>query len=95
MSRARRPANPRRRRWRRLASACIVACALVAGPGATRAGESDGKPVLGVLKLQDETGALPFQGGIGRVLTNILTNELAARPRFTVVERRRLQAILE
>jgi curli biogenesis system outer membrane secretion channel CsgG len=53
------------------------------------------KPVLGVLKLQDETGAMPFQGGVGRVLTNILTNELAARPAFTVVERRRLQAILE
>ena len=53
------------------------------------------KPVLGVLKLQDETGAMPFQGGVGRVLTNILTNELAARPVFTVVERRRLQAILE
>jgi curli biogenesis system outer membrane secretion channel CsgG len=53
------------------------------------------KPVLGVLKLQDETGAMPFQGGVGRVLTNILTNELAARPVFTVVERRRLMAILE
>ncbi|NCT67971.1 MAG: penicillin-binding protein activator LpoB [Rhodanobacteraceae bacterium] len=53
------------------------------------------RPILGVLKFQDETGALPFQGGIGRVLTNILTNELAARPSFTVVERRRLQAILE
>jgi len=53
------------------------------------------KPVLGVLKLQDETGAMPFQGGVGRVLTNILTNELAARPAFTVVERRRLQAIFE
>jgi len=54
-----------------------------------------GTPVLGVVKFQDETGALPFQGGIGRVLTNILTNELAARPVFTVVERRRLAAVLE
>lgn len=53
------------------------------------------RPVLGVLKLQDETGAMPFQGGVGRVLTNILTNELAARPVFTVVERRRLMAVLE
>ena len=53
------------------------------------------KPVLGVLKLQDETGGMPLQGGVGRVLTNILTNELAARPAFTVVERRRLMAILE
>ncbi len=95
MSRAHRSANPPRRRWRRLAWACVGACVLIAAAGTACAGESDGKPVLGVLKLQDETGAMPFQGGIGRVLTNILTNELAARPRFTVVERRRLQAILE
>lgn len=62
----------------------------------TPAGASDAPhPVLGVLKLQDETGAMPFQGGVGRVLTNILTNELAARPVFTVVERRRLMAVLE
>jgi curli biogenesis system outer membrane secretion channel CsgG len=62
---------------------------------ASAAAVAQDKPVLGVLKLQDETGAMPFQGGVGRVLTNILTNELAARPVFTVVERRRLQAILE
>jgi len=57
--------------------------------------DTSAKPVLGVLKFQDETGAMPFQGGMGRVLTNILTNEIAARSSFTVVERRRLQAILE
>lgn len=84
--------RPRHDAWRTLALGATLATILLAptawaAPGA--------RPVLGVLKLQDETGALPFQGGIGRVLTNILTNELAARPLFTVVERRRLQAILE
>jgi curli biogenesis system outer membrane secretion channel CsgG len=53
------------------------------------------KPVLAVLKFQDETGAMPFQGGVGRVVTNILGSELAARDVFTVVERRKLNAILE
>jgi curli biogenesis system outer membrane secretion channel CsgG len=53
------------------------------------------KPVLAVLKFQDETGAMPFQGGIGRVVTNMLASELAARDVFTVVERRKLRAILE
>lgn len=72
----------------------VIALAMLGVP-VVAAGSDGGKPTLGVLKLQDETGALPFQGGIGRVLTNILTNELAARPTFTVVERRRLQAILE
>lgn len=84
------------RRGGRLAVGITLAffLATLAAP-ATATTEGDARPVLGVLKLQDETGALPFQGGIGRVLTNILTNELAARPLFTVVERRRLQAILE
>ena len=68
---------------------CLAASAQSGVAGAPK------KPVLGVLKLQDETGALPFQGGVGRVLTNILTSELAARDTFTVVERRRLMAILE
>lgn len=80
-------------RRRKLVVAWAIVFALLAP--AIAVADARGKPVLGVLKLQDETGALPFQGGIGRVLTNILTNELAARPLFTVVERRRLQAILE
>lgn len=53
------------------------------------------KPVLAVLKFQDETGAMPFQGGLGRVVTNMLASELAARDAFTVVERRKLRAVLE
>lgn len=84
---ARRAASHRRFRRGLLAALAIAA--------ATAMGAATATPVLGVVKLQDETGALPFQGGIGRVLTNILTNELAARPAFTVVERRRLAAILE
>lgn len=92
--------NGDERRTRHVAARALLACVLAIGamllsiPATCRAADG-GKPVLGVLKFQDETGALPFQGGIGRVLTNILTNELAARPAFTVVERRRLQAILE
>jgi curli biogenesis system outer membrane secretion channel CsgG len=53
------------------------------------------KPVLAVLKFQDETGAMPFQGGIGRVVTNMLASEIAARDVFTVVERRKLYAMIE
>jgi len=52
-------------------------------------------PVLAVIKFQDESGALPFQGGAGRVLTNMLTTELAARSGFTVVERQKLRDVLE
>ncbi|MGH8029763.1 MAG: CsgG/HfaB family protein [Arenimonas sp.] len=52
-------------------------------------------PVIGVLKFQDETGALFLQGGVGRVLTTMLTSELSARAAFTVVERQKLRAVLE
>ena len=53
------------------------------------------RPVLAVMKFQDESGAMPLQGGVGRVLTNILGTELAARDAFTVVERRKLATVLE
>jgi curli biogenesis system outer membrane secretion channel CsgG len=54
-----------------------------------------GRPVIGVLKFQDETGAMFLQGGVGRALTTMLTNELSARAAFTVVERQKLRAVLE
>ncbi len=53
------------------------------------------KPILAVLKFQDETGSMPMQGGAGRALTTMLTNELAARPSFVVVERQKIRAVLE
>ena len=70
--------------------ACVQAYAQA--PGTTPA---VAKPILAVMKFQDETGAMPMQGGIGRVVTNMLASELAARNEFTVVERRKLAAILE
>lgn len=51
-------------------------------------------PVLGVLKFQDESGAMALAGGAGRALTTMLTNELAAREGFAVVERQKLYAVL-
>jgi curli biogenesis system outer membrane secretion channel CsgG len=66
--------------------------ALLCGSSWARAADV---PVLAVIKFQDETGGLPLQGGAGRVLTNMLTNELAARAAFVVVERQKLRAVLE
>jgi curli biogenesis system outer membrane secretion channel CsgG len=68
--------------------------ATIPGPAAVETPPA-ARPVIGVLKFQDETGALFLQGGVGRVLTNMLTNELSARPAFTVVERQKLRAVLE
>lgn len=87
------PMRPARVLRRHLLHAALAGIAALM-PALATAGDAD-RPVLGVIKFQDETGAMPFQGGVGRVFTNILTNELAARPVFTVVERRRLAAVLE
>jgi curli biogenesis system outer membrane secretion channel CsgG len=75
---------------RRLAC-CLVLALLVLAP----AQAADRAPVLAVIKFQDETGAMPLQGGAGRVMTNMLTTELAARGGFSVVERQKLRAVLE
>jgi curli biogenesis system outer membrane secretion channel CsgG len=76
-------------RWR-----WTVPFALFVGTCVAQATDA-GRPVLAVLKFQDESGAMPLQGGVGRVLTNIIGTELAARDVFTVVERRKLAAVLE
>lgn len=69
--------------------------ALVAVPCLLVASVARCAPVLAVLKFQDETGAMPMQGGVGRALTTMLTNELAAREAFVVVERQKIRAVLE
>ena len=53
------------------------------------------KPVIGVLKFQDETGAMFMQGGVSRALSTMLTNELSARSSLTIVERQKLRAVIE
>ena len=82
---------------RRLAMICWRYALLLALAALNSAGHAaaTARPVLAVLKFQDESGAMPLQGGVGRVLTNIIGTELAARNAFTVVERRKLAAVLE
>ena len=53
------------------------------------------RPIIGVLKFQDETGAMFMQGGVGRAMTTMLTNEMSARPSFNIVERQKLRAVME
>ncbi len=80
----------------------LVLSSLLASPGfSEQSGDTQktdpitNKPVIGVLKFQDETGAMFLQGGVGRALTTMLTNELSARPTLTIVERQKLRAVLE
>lgn len=72
-----------------------LAFGLIAALGGSQPVFADSKPVLGVLKFQDETGGMFLSGGVGRSLTQMLGNELSAKGEFTVVERQKLRAVLE
>lgn len=69
-----------------------LALAGVLGAGAAWAQE---KPSLGVAEFKNESGAGWWRGGVGWELASMLSNELAATGRFKVVERSKLEAVLE
>jgi len=58
------------------------------------AGAND-KPVVGVIEFRNDSGAGWFRGGVGWELAGMLTNELSATGAFRVVERSKLEAVLE
>ncbi len=70
----------------------LLLAAAAALPGLAAAAE---KPVLGVIEFRNETGASWFRGGVGREMAGMLTNELSATGAFRVVERSKLENVLE
>jgi curli biogenesis system outer membrane secretion channel CsgG len=69
-----------------------VCLALAATAPAMAAG---GKPVLGVIEFKNESGAGWWSGGVGWELAGMLSNELSATNAFRVVERDKLESVLE
>jgi curli biogenesis system outer membrane secretion channel CsgG len=69
---------------------CLALASLV--PLAASAQE---RPVLAVIEFRNDSGAGWFRGGVGWELAGMLTNELSATGAFRVVERSKLQAVLE
>jgi curli biogenesis system outer membrane secretion channel CsgG len=53
------------------------------------------KPTLGVAEFRNDTSAGWWSGGVGRELAGMLTNELAGTGKFKMVEREKLDAVLE
>lgn len=53
------------------------------------------KPVLGVLEFKNESGAGWWSGGVGWELAGMLSNELGATGAFRIVERSKLEGVLE
>lgn len=52
-------------------------------------------PSVGVIEFKNESGAGWWSGGVGWELASMLSNELAATNAFRVVERSKLEAVLE
>ncbi len=76
-----------------LAVAMAVATFAVA-EGALAAG-GDNRPVVGVAEFTNQSGAAWWRGGVGWELSGMLSNELSSSGAFRVVERQKLQAVLE
>jgi curli biogenesis system outer membrane secretion channel CsgG len=53
------------------------------------------KPSMGVIDFRNDTSAAWWYGGAGRDLAGMLTNELAGTGKFKMVERDKLDAVLE
>lgn len=53
------------------------------------------KPTIGVAEFKNETSASWFSGGTGRELSGMLANELASTEKFRLVERSKLNSVLE
>jgi curli biogenesis system outer membrane secretion channel CsgG len=71
-----------------------VALALAGVIGADAA-LAQGKPSIGVAEFKNESGAAWWRGGVGWELAGMLSNELVATGRFKVVERSKLESVLE
>ena len=55
---------------------------------------ANGRPVVAVLEFKNETSAPWWQHGVGRELSDMLSNELLGTGAFKVVERKKLDAVL-
>ena len=54
----------------------------------------DDRPVVAVLEFKNETSASWWQNGVGRELSDMLSNELLGTGVFKVVERKKLNSVL-
>lgn len=72
--------------------ALAVAGAVLGGQALAAGG---GKPAIGVAEFKNETSAGWWRGGVGWELSGMLSNELASSGNFRIVERAKLESVLE
>lgn len=77
-----------KKQWVAVLGLALMACV----PTAALAND---KPVLGVIEFKNESGAGWWGGGVGWELAGMLSNELGATGAFRIVERSKLESVLE
>lgn len=73
----------------------LATMALLAGATLSAPVLADEKPSVAVIEFKNESGAGWWRGGVGWELAGMLTNELASMRSFRVLERSKLEAVLE
>jgi len=76
-----------------LLGVAITLVGATAAGGALAAG--GGQPVVGVAEFTNQSGAAWWRGGVGWELSGMLSNELSSNGDFHVVERQKMQNVLE
>lgn len=71
----------------------FIACAGLGIAGTAIA--QGGKPSIGVAEFKNESGAAWWRGGVGWELSGMLSNELSSTGSFRIVERAKLERVLE
>lgn len=79
---------------RKYVLAMATALTTLVGAGSAYAA-GDGRPTVGVAEFKNESGAGWWRGGVGWELSGMLSNELSSSGDFRVVERSKLQNVLE
>lgn len=67
----------------------------LAGAMAAGSALAAGKPSIGVAEFKNESGAGWWRGGVGWELSGMLSNELSSTGNFRIVERAKLDKVLE
>jgi curli biogenesis system outer membrane secretion channel CsgG len=76
-------------------SLMLVVGIVAAGFAQAALAAGDSKPSVGVAEFTNQSAAAWWRGGVGWELSGMLSNELSSSGDFRVVERQKLQAVME
>lgn len=78
-----------------LLGTCLALGALGSAAPALAQASGDTRPAVAVAEFRNDTGAGWWGGGVGRELSDMLTNEMAATGAFRMVDRRKLGNVIQ